>query len=182
MQTKAIILKKQPAKEYDQLVTCYTQELGKCTAVAKSSLKHTSVQGMHLDAFNLVEFDLINGRATPIITGAQTEYSFPLIRTSLARTAAASFFAEVIDRIAYDHERDDALWFFLLSTLQELEGIAEPELMPWFRTKQAEFLGVLGYAAEQTPGATGSSHALDALFEYTFGIQLASLKFLYQVT
>ena len=80
MRTKAIIIKKQMTKEYDQLITCYSQEWGKLTAIAKSSLKESSIQGMHLDVLNLVDFDLINGRATPIITGAQSENTFSHIR------------------------------------------------------------------------------------------------------
>jgi len=184
MRTKAIIIKKQRTKEFDQLVTCYTQELGKFTGIAKSSLKPHSVQGMHLDSFNLVEFDIINGRATPIITGAQCEYTFPHIRESLPRQAAAYFFLEVIDRVAYDHQQDDPLWNFLTNLLRELETISEPELMPWFRQKQADFLKVLGHPSQaQTIGVLAADPAsLDATYEYIFGIQLNSLQFLYKIT
>src|SRR3989344_6781387 len=61
MLTLAIIIKKQNTNEYDQLISCYTKELGKITAIAKSILKHSSVQAMHLDVLNLVEFDLVGG-------------------------------------------------------------------------------------------------------------------------
>ena len=60
MLTLAIIIKKQNTNEYDQLISCYTKELGKITAIAKSILKHSSVQAMHLDVLNLVEFDLVD--------------------------------------------------------------------------------------------------------------------------
>jgi DNA repair protein RecO (recombination protein O) len=181
MQTKALILKKQPAKEFDQLITCYSQELGKFTAVAKSSLKPNSIQGMHLDAMNLVDFDLINGRATPIITGAHMLESFSSIRNSLPLTAAAYFFLEVVDRVAYDHQVDIDLWEFLLATFQELNTIEESELSALFHTRQQRFLEVLGYASNATGVASATVMSPQSVFEYTFGRQFASLKFLEQV-
>ena len=57
MVTKAIIIKKQNTNEYDQWVTCYTEEFGKLKTVAKSILKPSSIQALHLDVFNLVEFE-----------------------------------------------------------------------------------------------------------------------------
>ena len=180
MQTKAIILRKQPSREYDQLVTCYSQELGKFTAVAKSSLKMGSIQGRHLDTLNLVDFDLINGRATSIIAGAHCERSFRTIKTSLPHLAAASFFLEVVNRIAYDHQADEKLWAFLINTLNDLEQLSEHELLSLFRQKQRDFLIVLGYGS-QLAAVVDNANELDGYFEYTFGVRLSSLPFLYHV-
>jgi len=182
MRTKAIIIKKQMTKEYDQLITCYSQERGKLTAIAKSSLKESSIQGMHLDVLNLVDFDLINGRATPIITGAQSENTFGHIRKSLAHQAVAYFFFEVIDRVAYDNQKDEKLWNFLRGLLIELDAADASALMPFFRKKQADFLSVLGYASQlpAIPPATFPS-SLDTIYECTFGLRLNSLRFLYEV-
>ncbi len=183
MQTKAIILKRQATKEYDQLITCYTQELGKVIAVAKSSLKDSSIQGRHLDTFNQVSFDVISGRAAPIITGAQSENTFMNIRSSLSLTAAAYFFIEVIDRVAYEHQKDEKLWIFLTTLLSEMDAMHPSQVMPFFRQKQMDFLKVLGYAPEQLASSVpgDSISPLDTAFEYTFGLRLNSLRFLYQV-
>lgn len=151
MRTRAIILKKQNTGEYDQLVTCYTEEFGKLAAVAKSVLKPSSIQAMHLDTFNLVDFELLNGRATPIITGAQVENSFPGLKNNLPSLSLAYFFAEVIDRVAFDYQKDENLWEFLVSLFNNLSSRSpasgklenNDELL---RTKQLELLDILGYA------------------------------------
>ena len=184
MQTKAIILRKQVTREYDQHIICYTQEVGKLTAVAKSSLKGTSTQGRHLDVLNLVSFDVINGRSVPIITGAQNEDTFPHVRSSLPHLAVAYFFLEVIDRIAYEHQKDDRLWNFLSSTLRELDWVDRPMLMEFFREKQTDFLHTLGYALEKPVVAVANDELLnlDSTFEYTFNTHFHSLELLYQVT
>lgn len=157
MRTRAVILKKQNTGEYDQLVTCYTEEFGKLTAVAKSVLKPNSIQAMHLDVFNLVDFELINGRATPIIAGAQAENTYPNMKSNLSFLATAYFFTEVIDRIAFDYQQDEKLWNFLVSLLdglnhdQSSRSLASGRLGGGFlRVKQLELLDILGYAPNLT--------------------------------
>ena len=147
MKTRAIILKKQNTNEYDQLVTCYTEEFGKLTAVAKSVLKPSSIQAMHLDVFNLVDFELVGGSASwriPVITGAQADNSYSNLKTNLPNLSLAYFFAEVIDRIAFDYQKDDELWIFLISLFGDLDRKGHP--CGLLRDKQIEFLTILGYA------------------------------------
>lgn len=150
MTTKAIIIKKQNTGEYDQLVTCYAEEFGKLTAIAKSILKPNSIQALHLDNFNLVEFDLVVGSASwrmPIITGAQVVDSFMRIKNSLAKTAIAYFFAEAVDKMVFDNDKDKELWTFLVSFLGEL-NIDSGNLVTLFRQGQARLLDTLGYFPE----------------------------------
>ena len=148
MRTRAIIIKKQNTNEYDQLVTCYTQELGKLTAVAKSVLKPRSAQAMQLDTLNLVSFELVSGRGMPIIAAAQAERSFAGIKESLPKLAAMHFFLEVLDRMAYDGQRDDALWDFLTGLLNDADTVPQAGLLPLFRARQLELLHILGYSPE----------------------------------
>lgn len=144
MKTRAIVLKKQNTNEYDQLVTCYTEEFGKLTAVAKSVNKPSSIQAMHLDVLNLVDFELVQGRGMPIITGAQADNSHPNLKASLPSLAMAYFFAEVIDRIAFDYQKDENLWEFISSLASDLDG--GQANADFLKTKQLELLDILGYA------------------------------------
>lgn len=165
MQIKAIILKKQNTGEYDQWVTCYTEEFGKLTAIAKSILKPSSIQALHLDTFNLAEFDLISGRGMPIIAGAQVIDSFMGVKSSLVKTAVAYFFAEAVDKMVFENDKDDELWFFLVSFLEELDKFdhnpniqmisecseykkSDFGLISLFRQSQTKLLDILGYFPE----------------------------------
>ena len=151
MITRAIILKKQATNEYDQSVTCYTEEFGKVTAIAKSVLKPSSIQAMHLDIFNLVDFELISGRGMPIITGAQAEKTFTNLKNNLPSLATAYFFTETADRLFFDYQRDDELWYFFHSLLGELDHkdrlcLNKDGLCDLLKDKQVQFLNILGYA------------------------------------
>ena len=180
MRTKAIILKKQNTGEYDQLVTCYTEEFGKLTAVAKSALKPNSIQAMHLDVFNLVDFELINGRATPIITGAQAERVYDNMKTNLMALAGAYFFAEVFDRLVFDYQRDNGMWNFLTNLLDDFDGVGD-NFQELFRVKQASLIGFLGYAPNTKDGELLSISAMDAIFESLAERKLHSLNLLNSV-
>lgn len=184
MRTRAIIIKKQNTNEYDQFVTCYTQEFGKLTAIAKSILKPTSIQAMHLDVLNLVEFELINGKAMPIIAGAQSENSHRDLKDSIPSLAVAHFFSEIIDKMVPELEKDEQLWNFMIDLLDKLNRF-EPSLT-FLRQKQFALLGLLGYSPEITLSASFDLNRsgltmLDDAFEYNAGFRLKSLKFLHSV-
>ena len=150
MLIKAIVIKKQNTSEYDQWVTCYTEEFGKLKTVAKSILKPSSIQALHLDIFNLVEFELVGGSASwrmPIITGAQVTDSFSGIKSSLAKTAVAYFFVEALDKMVFENDKDDELWVFLTSFLTGLDKDSSNS-MRLFRRGQVKLLDILGYFPE----------------------------------
>lgn len=144
MKTKAIILKKQNTNEYDQLVTCYTYELGKIAAIAKSILKKNSIQSMHLDCLNLVDFELINGNHMPIITGAQVERSYLGLKHSLSAMSAAFVIAEYTDKVTFEYMQDRDLWNFLLNILHSLDS-SPGNWNRLLRKAELQLLGIMGY-------------------------------------
>jgi|SRR3989338_1077927 len=156
MKTKAVILKKQNTNEYDQLVTCYTEELGKMTAIAKSILRPSSIQSMHLDVLNLVDFELIDGRVIPIITGAQVEKTYPTLKRSLPALAAGYFFAEIIDKAFFDYQKDENIWGLFLSLLEELDDGSE-NIQELLSSRKRKLIKALGYA----PNVTQCSFCLE---------------------
>lgn len=112
---QAIILKKTPIREHDELIMCYTRDHGKQRYVAKSSILAKSKQGHHLDVLNHIEFNLIEGRHHPIIASAHVVNTFPEIKSSLAKLANAFFILECFDKLVYENEKDEQLWEFLKS-------------------------------------------------------------------
>lgn len=144
MKTHAIILKKQNTHEFDQFVTCYTQELGKITAVAKSILKKSSIQSMHLDLFNLVSFELVIGNGFPIVTGAEAEKTYLNLKSSVKALSTAFVIGEYIDKLVFEYSKDDRLWNFLSSKLDQLDKI-NCDMPRLLKASQKEILGILGY-------------------------------------
>lgn len=149
MKITAIVIKISPTNEYDQLITLYTHEQGKIQAVAKSSLKTTSRQALHLAEGNLIECEFVESRGLPIITGAQAIRTFPVIRQSLKKMAALYLFLEVVDKTIFEHEVDAKLWKFLSNLLTDLETVSEIDLTQWLENKKSDLLIILGYSIDK---------------------------------
>ena len=179
MKITAIVIKRVPTNEYDQIVHLYTKEHGKMQAIAKSSLKANSKQAMHLGEGNLIECELISGNGYPIITGAQALSCFLSIRSSLPKTAVMFFFLEVLDKVVFDHEHDRELWEFLFNSLNKLSEDDSPTLN-FFRSSQEELLNVLGYAGVEKEKKNGRS-SLDFFLERLAQKHIYSLDFLFRV-
>lgn len=177
MKTRAIVLKKQNTNEYDQLVTCYTEESGKITAIAKSILKKNSIQAMHLDLFNLVEFDLISGNHFPIVTGAQAEKTYSRMKTSLGSVSVAYTLADYIDKLVLEYSKDNDMWNLLTDVLENLDSGTQP--IDILRTAQLKLLDILGYYPSLDAPAVQSS--IDKVFEHVGGRKFHSLNFVYSV-
>ena len=148
MRTQAVILKKIPIREYDELVVCYTDNLGKQIYQAKSVVKATSVQASHLDIFNWVDFSLIKGNGHAIITGAHALRSFANLKSSLPALASGYFLLECFDRLVFEGEADAQLWHFLTKKLEQFDALAKHGYNFWptvINSTRQELLATMGY-------------------------------------
>lgn len=148
MRTKAIVIRKMQANEYDQIVTLYSEDYGTMRAMARGVCKPTSVQSMHLELLNAIEFEVIHGKSMPIISSAVMSRQHREVKDSLSKLAAVQFFTEVLDKIAFENEKDAGLWEFLNTMLVDFDTASATDVLPLFRKHQAGFLKVLGYAPQ----------------------------------
>ena len=156
MRTQAIIIKKIPIKEYDELVVCYTKDAGKQTFRAKSIKRSTSKQRSHLDIFNFVDFSLVYGLGTsnaafvshPIITSAYSINSWLTLKSSLPSLASAYFLIECFDKLVFDGETDPQLWDFIYQKLEKYNALASTDNIDWqkeIKSSHQELIKTMGY-------------------------------------
>jgi DNA repair protein RecO len=167
----AVILKKTDIDEHDQLVSCYSSELGKYVFVAKSALRSSSKQALHLDLLNLVEFSPIEGKSKMIITGADSVETFRGIKGSIRKLANAFLVLEVFDKLVPYAQVDEGLWDFLMKFLYGLERIDEKDVIDYMKETKSAVSNILGYGEED----------LDILFADIWGGKMNSLKFIKQL-
>ncbi len=148
MRTQAIILKKIPVREYDELVVCFTKDSGKQVYQAKSILRPSSKQAGHLDILNLVDFSLVQKNSHPIITSSYCLDTFRDLKSSLPALAAAYFLLECFDKLVFEGEPDLKLWDFLHSHLCEYNRLARKGRANWpmvIKLTRESLLKVMGY-------------------------------------
>jgi len=157
MRTQAVILKKIPIREYDELIVCYTKDLGKQIYQAKGILRPYSKQAGHLDVLNLADFSLKRRASSlsqasepsrPIIASAYCLKAFSNLKSSLPALAAAYFLLECFDKMIFEGEPDLKLWDFLYSRLEEYDQLALKRGTNWpmiIKSTRENILKIMGY-------------------------------------
>jgi len=107
----AILLRRINYGDYDLIITLVTMEKGKCTVIAKSAKKSKKRFAGILELFS--DLDLVfcpgRGKGLFILKEASLKNPFQCIRSSIAKTAYASYWAELINEWTEEGEKQTEL-------------------------------------------------------------------------
>jgi DNA repair protein RecO len=184
MNIEAIVIRKLPIREHDQLVVLFSKEAGKMTVAARGSLRMHSKQALALDEGNVIRCELVDGKAGPIMTGAQAVRAYSSAKGSAVRWAAVQFFLQAVDVLVFDEQADLRLWSCLTAILARLDETGDEGAVQAFRLCQAQLLEVLGYGAQTVSVSTVarvSRGELDGQFEAIAQRRLTALDLFYEV-
>lgn len=166
----AIVLRRLHFGETDNILTLYSRERGRISAIAKGARKPISRLSGATEALTCVRFGLATGSSMEIVTQAEVKESFPLLRHDLQRLAHGMYFAEMVSYSVADEEPNPYLFDLLMSGLFLLQRINPPETgARWF---ELHLLTELGYAPQlgecvycqaPLPGSAGGPDSLFAL-------------------
>ena len=113
----AIILKRLNYGESDRILTLFTQEQGKLTAIAKGVRRITSRRAPHLEPLNEVSLTLHRGKNFEVITEAKssTRRNF-----GLKSLGFAFYAAEIVDKLLPEAETHPEAYALLRDFLAQL--------------------------------------------------------------
>jgi DNA repair protein RecO len=109
---QALLLKKQPFGEGDEVVTFFTREGGKLRFFAKSTKLAKSRLQYALQALFLVNVTVTGGSNFPKIIHAQPVEIFPHLREDLPAIKIAYYAVELLLKFTPDGQRNDELFDF----------------------------------------------------------------------
>ena len=113
----ALVIRSREYNEADRLVTLYTREKGKVSAVAKGVRKPKSKQRGGTQLFMYADFLLYAGRTLDTIRQAQPRETFLYLWDDYERTITASAMMELLDAATVQGEADEAVFFLSLKFL-----------------------------------------------------------------
>lgn len=127
--TPAIMLRKMDFGDYDLIVTLFTLKEGKITVIAKSAKKSTKRFGGILELFSALDVVYSAGRkkGLPVLQEASLKHPFPSIRSSILKTAYASYWTELINEWMEDNQIEALLYQLFFHVLKELDAGQIPE-------------------------------------------------------
>lgn len=142
---QGVVLRSMKLGEADRIVTIMTQGSGKVRAVAKGIRKTTSRFGARLEPLTQVAVLVYRGRgALDTVSQADIVATFRPVREDLSAFAAGQAMAEIVDRVAEEHERNPRLYAQLVAGLAALESHeGDPELVA--QSFLLKVLSMVGY-------------------------------------
>jgi DNA repair protein RecO (recombination protein O) len=124
---QGIVLRSYKLGETDRILHLLTQGRGKVRAVAKGVRRPGSRFGGRLEPYSHVDLQLHEGRNLDVVTQVELLAPHAAVRSDFGRSACAATMAEVVDAVAQEGERDNALFLLLRAGLQALDAQpAEP--------------------------------------------------------
>lgn len=145
--TEGIILKKSDFREYDWILDIYTKDFGKIEVVARGARKIGAKLKGHLELFNYVAMDFVQGKNFKILTHAETINNFQNSRFDLNKILIAQRVIALADWLIAEPQKDEKIWSLLLGILGDLakDDASRRLLLYYFQFK---ILCLLGYTPE----------------------------------
>ena len=139
----AIVLKRMNYGETDRILTLYTREHGRLSAIAKGCRKPLSRLAAGTELFTYGRYMLATGKSLDLVSQSETRESFPSIRADMHRIAYATYIMELVNETIEDREPNPDVFDTTLSSLYMLEGGIDPEVVT--RAFELQVMTISGY-------------------------------------
>ena len=142
--TVAVVLRRLHYGETDNILTLYSPDKGRFSAIAKGARKAISRLSGATEVLTCTRFGLATGKSLEIVTQVEVQESFAHLRQELNRLAHGLYLADLVDHSVEDHAPNPVLYDLLLAGLRQTQTLDPPELAArWF---EVQVLSDLGYA------------------------------------
>ncbi len=134
--------------ETDKIITIFTREFGKLSAVAKGARKAGSRLSGATELFTQSRFLLASGRSLDIVTQCEMDAAYNDLRDDLERLARALYYCELLDRFTLERDAltSEELFDLTVDALQRLQQSALERLDLAVHAYELRLLDALGYA------------------------------------
>ena len=144
--TEAVVLRRLQYGETDNILTLYSPDKGRFSAIAKGARKAISRLSGATEVLTHTRFGLASGKSLEIVTQAEVQESFSALRLDLPRLAHGLYLADLVDHSVEDHAPNPLLFGMLLAGLRQTATLAPPEMAA--RWLEVQLLRDLGYAPQ----------------------------------
>jgi len=140
---RAIMLKRQDFREYDQMISFYSEDWGKMEVLARGVKKINSKNSAYLEPFFLVDLETVAGTEIKHLTKIQPINSFKKIRKDFNKSRLAWYTVELLDKTISPESKEEKIFFLLNIFLEFLDDAPKVGwlLAPAFAIKYFSALG-----------------------------------------
>jgi len=121
LHSSAFVLKRQNFKEYDKLLTVYSEKKGKMEVVAIGARRIQSKLAGHLEPFALIDLIITPGKYRDRVTGSAILKNFDNLKSNFEKVTLASYFNENVDHLTRLHQADQHTFDLIKETYLALD-------------------------------------------------------------
>jgi DNA repair protein RecO (recombination protein O) len=149
LKTQALVVGSLRYAEADRILTLYTRERGRVSAIAKGARRLRSKLGGRLEPFSLVHLVLYPGRTLYTVTSVETIRTFQGVRDELFRMEEGGRLLEAVRRQFPEEEGNPAAFLLLVRGIARLAAAPDREAAERVvLATRAKLLLALGYLPE----------------------------------
>lgn len=146
---QAYVLRIRDFAESDVIVTLFTKDWGRRTAIAKRARRLNSRMGGVFDLLNLVEVVFYAKEQLDLISQGDLISGYPLLKNSLKSTLTALDSCKLLDQLVPLHQQEPAAYTIFAQLLALLEAGQQPPEQTGIAA-QLKLLSVLGHRPQLT--------------------------------
>ena len=117
---EGIVLARRNFGEADRILSIYSKNHGRISAIAKGIRRPISRKRGHLEVFSYIRFQIADGKGIGILTEVETLNNFGIIRKDLKKVSLAYYFTEVVGKITHEHGRNEHIFDLVLNYFKRL--------------------------------------------------------------
>ncbi len=167
--TKALVLREVKYKEADRILTLFTSDNGKITAKARGALRKGSRTAAATQQLTWSDMTLFFNKGKWTVNEASVIEPFDGLKENIASFALGSYFAECVEALSVEDQRDPELLSLALNSLYALSR----ELHDPRKIKAAfelRLMSLSGYRPSvERCAACGEEHPAEPLFDLLDG-------------
>lgn len=166
---EGIVVRKQNFSEADKIVTLYTKENGKITAIAKGARKLTSRKVSSSELFVHGIHYFAKGKNMDIIIESETLNPFTPLREDLQKASLAFYLTELLNHFSEGGQANYPLYRLFLETMSILSRAKKRHSL-WIRAFEIKALNHTGFGPELYQCANCTSPlSAEKYFEHEHG-------------
>ena len=166
LRSEGVILSHRNFGEADRLLTIYTRDFGKLSAIAKGVRRPRSKKAGHVELGSLCKVFIAKGKNLDLLTEVESRYSFGITHFSQDKANKIYHLLEIVESLTPTGQKNPQVFSLLVSALKKIEKEEDFNLIS--SVFKIKLLKVLGFFSTKTLSWSKTRDIIEILEEENF--------------
>lgn len=151
LKTEGVVLSRRNFGEADRIITIYTRDFGKVTAIAKGVRRPRSKKAGHLELGSWCKLFIARGKNLDLLTEVQVKKAFGIDNFTETKANRIYHLLELVNRLTPEHQKNKNLFSLLVNFLNLVTKVEDFNLISSiFKIKMMSNLGFFSSKSYET--------------------------------